>query len=179
MIKLLVMDVDGVLTDGRKYYDRNGTVQLKIFCDKDWTAIKRFVAIGVNVCFITGDEYNRKILENRNYETIVCRTSGSHIDKSEFLLDVMLKHRVTKEETAFIGDDLFDVKAMQSVGYSVCPSDSPAIVREQCNLVLPVPGGSNCIMHLFDHLERYSLIDTENFQTTMQKIYDLDVKEKF
>ena len=49
MIKLLILDVDGVMTNGTKYYDREGTVKLKTFCDKDWTAIKRFRAIGIDV----------------------------------------------------------------------------------------------------------------------------------
>lgn len=51
MIKLLILDVDGVLTNGKKYYGENGLGRLKNFCDKDFTAIKRIKAAGVNVCF--------------------------------------------------------------------------------------------------------------------------------
>ena len=48
-----------------KYYDRDGNVVIKNFCDKDWTAIKRLRAIGIPVLFITGDPYNEMILSNR------------------------------------------------------------------------------------------------------------------
>ena len=64
LIKLVILDVDGVLTTGKKYYNREGEVKLKSFCDKDWTAIKRFQAIGIPVIFITGDPYNKQILDN-------------------------------------------------------------------------------------------------------------------
>ena len=60
-IKLIVLDVDGVMTDGKKYYTREGKVVMKQFCDKDWTAIKRFRALGVNVVFLTGDPFNESI----------------------------------------------------------------------------------------------------------------------
>ena len=52
MIKLVILDVDGVLTDGKKYYNRDGDVVMKTFCDKDWTAIKRFKALGIKVLFL-------------------------------------------------------------------------------------------------------------------------------
>ena len=53
MIKLIILDVDGVMTDGKKYYDRDGKVVLKNFCDKDWTAIKRFRALPAEaVCVV-------------------------------------------------------------------------------------------------------------------------------
>ena len=61
-VKLLAIDVDGVLTDGKKYYNRDGKVEMKTFCDKDWTAIKRFRALGVNVIFLTGDPFDFSFL---------------------------------------------------------------------------------------------------------------------
>ena len=66
MIKLVILDVDGVLTDGKKYYNRDGDVLMKTFCDKDWTAIKRFKALGIKVLFLSGDPFNEKIAKNRN-----------------------------------------------------------------------------------------------------------------
>ena len=76
MIKLVILDVDGVMTDGKKYYDRDGNVVLKNFCDKDWTAIKRFRAIGIPVVFLTGDPFNATILKNRNLPYVVNRGDG-------------------------------------------------------------------------------------------------------
>jgi len=85
MIKLIVLDIDGVMTDGRKYYNREGTAQYKTFCDKDWTAIKRFKALGIKVVFLTGDAFNIGIAEKRNIDVIVNRNDSSHVDKVEYL----------------------------------------------------------------------------------------------
>ena len=113
MIKLLILDVDGVMTDGIKYYDREGVVRLKTFCDKDWTAIKRFRAIGVDVVFLTGDPYNISILENRNLHVIANRGSGFHSDKKNYLDAILDEYKCTAKETAYVGDDLFDLGIMK------------------------------------------------------------------
>ena len=85
MIKLLILDVDGILTDGKKYYNNKGDVVMKTFCDKDWTAIKRFKALGTNVVFLTGDPFNKAIAKNRNIDVYINRKSGKHTDKSKYV----------------------------------------------------------------------------------------------
>jgi len=178
VIKLLILDVDGVMTDGIKYYDREGTVKLKTFCDKDWTAIKRFRAIGINVVFLTGDPYNVSILENRNLHVIANRGSGFHSDKKNYLGDILKEYKCTSKETAYVGDDLFDIGIMKGVGYPFCMLDSPRIVR-QIAQVLPVKGGDNAIMELFDTLEIDGLLPSFSYDKVIDKIYELDLKEKF
>ena len=177
-IKLLILDVDGVMTDGIKYYDREGTVKLKTFCDKDWTAIKRFRAIGINVVFLTGDPYNVSILENRNLHVIANRGSGFHSDKANYLDDILKQYDCTEKETAYVGDDLFDLGIMQKVKYAYCPRDAPRCVRETANL-LSAEGGQNVIMHLFDTMELKGLIPFVPYDNVIDKIYELDLKEKF
>jgi 3-deoxy-D-manno-octulosonate 8-phosphate phosphatase (KDO 8-P phosphatase) len=178
MIKLLILDVDGVMTDGTKHYDRDGIVIAKQFCDKDWTAIKRFRAIGVNVCFLTGDGYNKTILENRNLDVIVNRGSGEHNDKKHYLNDILEKYKVTAEETAYVGDDLFDIGIMKLVKHAWCPLDSPISVHQVAKAI-PRNGGKNCIAWLYDHLETKVLIPYVKYEDVIQKIYDLDIAEKF
>jgi len=178
VIKLLILDVDGVMTDGIKYYDREGTVKLKTFCDKDWTAIKRFRAIGINVVFLTGDPYNVSILENRNLHVIANRGSGFHSDKKNYLEDILKEYKCTSKETAYVGDDLFDIGIMKGVGHPFCMLDSPRIVR-QIAQVLPVKGGDNAIMELFDTLEIDGLLPSFSYDKVIDKIYELDLKEKF
>ena len=178
MIKLLILDVDGVMTNGTKYYNREGTVKLKTFCDKDWTAIKRFRAIGINVVFLTGDPYNVSILENRNLHVIANRGSGFHSDKANYLDDILKQYDCTEKETAYVGDDLFDLGIMKKVKYAYCPRDAPRCVRETANL-LSAEGGQNVIMHLFDTLELKGLIPFVPYDKVIDKIYELDLKEKF
>ena len=178
MLKLIILDVDGVMTDGTKYYDRDGNVISKIFCDKDWTAIKRFRAIGINVIFITGDSYNESILKNRNLPVVVNRGSGFHSDKSNYLNDILEDYNVTANETAYLGDDLFDIGIMKKVGHPYCLLDSPRLVRQVSN-ILQCKAGENAIMQFFDHLEINGLIPIVPYDQVIEKIYELDLKEKF
>ena len=182
MIKLIILDVDGVLTDGRKYYDREGNVRMKTFCDKDWTAIKRFRAEGIQVIFLTGDPFNVTIAENRNIDVIVNRQNGTHTDKADYLEQICKDYSVDPSEIVFVGDDIFDVKIMQKVGYAFCPADTPEIVRVVAE-PLPVNGGDNVIMCLFDKLASLSLLSDEtlnrSYDEHLEKVYELDLKEKF
>jgi len=178
MIKLIILDVDGVLTDGTKYYDRDGKVVLKLFCDKDWTAIKRFRAIGIPVVFITGDPYNEIILKNRNLPVVVNRGEGFHKDKVNYLAEVLDDYNCLAEEVLYLGDDLFDVNIMKSVGHPYCLLDSPIIVKQNAN-TLYCKAGENVIMQLFDKLEIDGLIPIVPYDEVMTKIYELDLKEKF
>ena len=178
MIKLLIIDVDGIMTDGTKYYNREGEVKLKTFCDKDWTSIKRFRASGVSVVFLTGDGYNVSILENRNLHVITNRGAGFHSDKANYLENILNEYQCRPEDTSFIGDDLFDIGIMRKVGYPICVQNAPAIVKENAES-LPVNGGNNVLMHLFEYLEASKLIPSLKYEEVVDKIYDLDIKEKF
>ena len=178
MIKLIILDVDGVMTDGKKYYDRDGKVVLKNFCDKDWTAIKRFRALGIPVLFITGDPYNEMILSNRNLPTVVNRGEGFHRDKVNFLPDVLKEYDVSSDEVAYLGDDLFDYRIMQEVGHPYCVDDSPRSLRE-ISYPLSCVGGENAVMIFFEELEDKELIPVVPSDVVMSKIYELDLKEKF
>ena len=177
-IKLLIIDVDGIMTDGIKYYNRDGDVKLKTFCDKDWTAIKRFRAIGVNVVFLTGDGYNVMILENRNLHVITNRGKGFHSDKANYLEDILEEYECSAEDTAFIGDDLFDIGIMRKVGYPYCVKNSPQIVKDNAQ-TLKYKGGENVLMHLFELLEHQKLIPSVSYEDVVDKIYKLDIKENF
>ena len=178
MIKLVILDVDGVMTDGTKYYDRDGKVVLKVFCDKDWTAIKRFRALGIPVLFITGDPYNEMILKNRNLPTVVNRGEGFHRDKINFLPNVLEEYNCTASDVVYLGDDLFDYMITKGVKYKFFVSNAPRSLQEICN-VLPCKGGENAIMHFFEELEDRALIPRKSAQEVMDKIYELDLKEKF
>jgi 3-deoxy-D-manno-octulosonate 8-phosphate phosphatase (KDO 8-P phosphatase) len=177
MIKLVVLDIDGVLTDGKKYYDREGTVRFKTFCDKDWTAIKRFRALGIQVVFLTGDPFNVAIAENRKIDIYVNRQNGTHSDKSNYLSMLCTEYNVTPEEIVFAGDDIFDVHLMQLVGKAYCPSDAPNVVQQYATIL--GLGGENFVMRMFDHMETMGVIKVGNFADHLEKVYELDLQEKF
>ena len=85
LIQLLILDIDGVLTDGTKIYDKKHTVISKLFQDKDFTAIKRFKASGVNVITISGDIWNQGMAKKRNLDFYHSRSKEGELDKSIFL----------------------------------------------------------------------------------------------
>jgi len=178
MIKLIILDVDGVLTDGKKYYDRPGNVVMKTFCDKDWTAIKRFKALGIHIIFLTGDPFNEAIAKNRNIEVIVNRKNGKHKDKGDYVEDICKKYKINTNEIVFVGDDIFDIGIMNKVKYSYCPGDAPKEVQEIAN-VLDKNGGQNCVMSLFDQLKEEKLLPNFKLQEHIDNVYKLDIKEKF
>jgi YrbI family 3-deoxy-D-manno-octulosonate 8-phosphate phosphatase len=176
MIKLLILDVDGVLTDGKKYYGVDGMPFAKTFCDKDWTSIKRFRACDVTVIFLTGDaRVNEQVANKRNIPVYLSRGK----DKIEFLEEFKTIYNCSENEIAFVGDDMFDINIMNSVKYSFCPSDSPSIVKENSLYKLSRKGGENLLVELFEICEENNYIKKLNFKECMIKINDLDKKELF
>jgi len=190
LIKLVILDVDGVLTTGKKYYNREGVVKLKSFCDKDWTAIKRFQAIGIPVIFITGDPYNKQILDNRNLENYICRSGVFReefkkneevevFDKAELLPEICEKYDCSEREMIYAGDDLLDIGIMRKIEWTFCPQDAPQMVKDIASSTLKQNGGDNFVVALFESLEVLKLIPTYSFDEVIDKIYALDAKEKF
>lgn len=178
MIKLILLDIDGVMTDGRKYYDRDGTVRYKTFCDKDWTAIKRFSALNIKVVFLTGDSFNVSIAENRNIDVFVNRKDGKHKDKVDYLNTICNEYHVEPKEICYVGDDIFDVRIMNAVGYKYCPRDAVSEVKKIAT-ILNKDGGDNVIAELFDILNKDYMIPKFDFEKHLDIVYKLDEKEKF
>jgi len=180
MIKLLIVDVDGVMTNGKKYFARDGEVVAKGFCDKDWTAIKRFKSIGVDVVLLTGDAYNAWILDKRAIDVVVNRGDGKHRDKALYLSEICDRFCVRIEQIAYVGDDFYDISIMKLVGYAYCPKDSIDMVKHCENVrILGYNGGDNFLSHLFEHLESCGLIPRKSYDEISVKMYELDEKEVF
>tara|TARA_Y100000004_G_scaffold42146_1_gene46039 strand:- start:418 stop:954 length:537 start_codon:yes stop_codon:yes gene_type:complete len=178
MIKLVILDIDGVMTDGRKYYNTDGMPFAKTYCDKDFTAIKRLRGAGVNVCFLSGDDtVNRAMAKNRNIDFFYARGK----DKAEFIPELAEKYNTTPEHMAYIGDDLFDSSMLEAVQFPFCPADACRDVKKICvsafgyHNVLQSNGGCNVIMEMVDLMLERGLVN----DCTMQDIEALDKNEKF
>ena len=174
MIKLVILDIDGVMTDGSKTYGIDGSVIAKTYNDKDFTAIKRLRASGVPVCFLSGDNrINEKMAANRNIDFYYSRG----IDKASFVQQFTTKYGARASEMLYIGDDLFDLSLLRIVGYPYCTADSPKIVKDTCspNGIVPRKGGENVVAALYDILLGNNLIK----DATMEDIEALDKKEIF
>jgi YrbI family 3-deoxy-D-manno-octulosonate 8-phosphate phosphatase len=171
-IKLVILDIDGILTDGSKIYDKSGMPIYKKFCDKDFTAIKKLKSSNVNVCFLSGDQnINKAMAKKRNVEFFLSRTKN----KLSFVKKFIERYKCSLKEMLFIGDDIFDIDLLNKVGFSVTTSDANNDVKKVCDLILKSKGGENAIMELTDYLYQNKMIRPFNYKEFIK----LDLKEKF
>ena len=178
MIKLLILDVDGVLTDGKKTYDKNGFCQYKLFNDKDWTAIKLFKCHGLKLCFLTGDDFNINISKNRNIDCFVNKENNIVKDKLTYLDFLINNYNVSVEEVAYIGDDYFDYNLLSALKYAFVPEDAPNELKLKFH-VLPYKGGENLIMRFYDYCIENKLISNLNIENKLKLLYEYDQSEKY
>tara|TARA_R110002020_G_scaffold374719_5_gene586011 strand:- start:908 stop:1432 length:525 start_codon:yes stop_codon:yes gene_type:complete len=172
-IKMIILDIDGILTDGKKYYGLDGMPFAKTFCDKDFTAIKRMRGAGVKVCFLSGDNrVNEAMAKNRNIDFYYARGR----DKATFVEEFEERYGIDREYMAYVGDDLFDINIMKKVGFSCCPGDAPEKVKEAATQTLEgCSGGQNFVMKFVDAILRQDLVP----DCTLEDIERLDRNEKF
>ena len=171
-IKLIILDIDGVMTDGKKFYTSDGNIMCKQYNDKDFTAIKRFLALHINVCFLSGDSWNKKMAEMRNIKFYSGREKDGKMSKLQ-ILDVILKdYNISKNETLYVGDDIFDIEVLTIVKEGFCPKDSPLDVKN-VSTILDRNGGDGVVAELFDVLLKRGEILNPN----IINVKNLDKKE--
>jgi 3-deoxy-D-manno-octulosonate 8-phosphate phosphatase (KDO 8-P phosphatase) len=144
-IRLVLTDVDGVLTDGGVFYGRDGEV-MKRFNIRDGMGVERLREIGVEVGIITGEKSESVV---RRAEKL--RIEMVHLyckDKPAVLKEIMEEHRFQTDEIAYIGDDVNDLEVMKLVGLSAAPSDAVPQVREVANYICRRPGGHGAFREL-------------------------------
>ena len=173
MIKLLILDVDGVLTDGNKIYDINHAAVYKKFNDRDFTAIKRFKAGGINVIFISGDNFNESMAKKRNIDFYCSRGSDLSLDKSRYLQQFKETYNISIENMAFVGDDYFDLSIIKKLNYTYCPSNSPQILKDNCLKIIDVKSGEGVIMKLYDLFKKSGYIK----DASEEDVLELDKEE--
>lgn len=172
-MKMLIVDIDGVLTDGTKEYDKDHTVLSKRFLCKDFTAIKRFMAADVNVVMMSGDEWNRSMADKRNIEFYCSRGTDLSLDKSRYLRPLSEKHNVPIEDMAFVGDDFFDLSMFESLTKTFCPSDAPDIIKNHAYHVCNTSGGRGVLVEIYDFAIRKGWITN----STSEVVAELDRRE--
>jgi len=176
---LLILDVDGVLTDGKKYYDNTGKGVLKTFCDRDFTAIKQFKAAGWKVVFLSGDEnINQAVAKNRSIKFYSSRNTvtGNMIDKAKFVKIFEEEYGITPTDMVYVGDDIFDVSIMKKVGDSFCPKNSPMEVQKQA-IILDAKSGEGVIVALWEWYQKHQPYFVRG--VTIRKVIQIDRHEKF
>lgn len=146
-IKLLVFDVDGVLTDGRAYYDARG-MAMKAFSMRDGFGFVMARFAGIELAALTGNvaEMVRRRLEAFKIDKI----RGGHFRKTNYFQEILEEVGVDASEAAYVGDDLFDIPVLRMAGLSVAPADAHPDVREAADAVTELKGGFGVVRELVE-----------------------------
>ena len=149
-VKLLFMDVDGTLTDGKIYMGQDGEV-MKAFDIKDGYAIHELLPqYGITPVIITGRI--SKIVENRAKELGIEELYQGRHEKTDTMMQVVEQHGCAMEETAYIGDDVLDLPCMELCGVCACPADAVEEVRKAVDYVCHAPGGCGAVREFIEWL---------------------------
>ena len=152
-IKLLALDIDGVLTDGKKTLDLNGQVISKCFFDRDFAYIEKIrTTLGIKVFFISGDDrVNKKIALHRNIPFIHAINPE---DKRDQLLILTKNEQIGLDETAAVGDSEADILMLKLAHFSFAPISAEQSIINIVSFVLPVRGGDGVIERIYPFLEK-------------------------
>lgn len=149
MIKLIVLDVDGCLTNGKITYTSDGG-EIKSFNVKDGLAISSWIKMGNHAAIITGR--NSTIVQKRADELGIKYLFQGVKDKEKVLNSLIDSLGLKYYEVGAIGDDLNDYKMLRSVGRSFTPKDAVKEIRELVDTVLACNGGEGAVREMVDIL---------------------------
>jgi 3-deoxy-D-manno-octulosonate 8-phosphate phosphatase (KDO 8-P phosphatase) len=150
-IKLLVLDVDGVLTDGKIILD-GGHNELKSFHVRDGHGIRMLIRAGINVALITG-RYS-KVVERRAKELGIGEIFQKCHDKKTAYRQLAEKYSLLDSEIAYVGDDIVDISVLKMCGLPVAVSDAEDEVKSSVRMITKRGGGKGAVREVCDFLLR-------------------------
>jgi len=148
-IKLVLTDVDGVLTDGGRYFSSLGE-ELKKFHTRDGMGVNILLRNGIKTCIVTKEK--SKIVMNWAKEMNVSKTYSGVIKKELKLNFICSDFKVLSSEIAYIGDDVNDLELLKQVGFSAGPSDSIKQIKDQVDYTCKLSGGEGAFRELADFI---------------------------
>jgi len=141
-IKLLILDVDGVLTDGRIVIDDAG-LESKQFDVKDGHGLKILMRYGIDVVLLTGRQ--SRVVEHRATDLGITEVHQGIWNKAEAFEEILKRRNITPEETACVGDDVVDIPLLRRAGFSVAVADAVLEARQVADYVTHRPGGRGAV----------------------------------
>jgi len=145
-VRLIAMDVDGVLTDGSMTFGENDEV--KSFNARDGLGIRLARTAGLEIVWITGNVSSVVARRARDLD-ISALYQGARL-KTVALADAAVRWNLGREEIAYIGDDLNDIPAFGSVGVPIAVADAAAEVRDAAEIVTETPGGRGAVREVIE-----------------------------
>lgn len=146
-IKLLICDVDGVLSDGKVFFSNQGA-ELKNFNIKDGLGIKLLQQSGIDVAIITGR--NSAIVAHRAKELGIRYLYQGCVDKRAAFAEMLQQLALTNEQVAHVGDDLPDLPLMQLAGLGISVADAYSFVSQKADWITTHKGGEGAVRDIAD-----------------------------
>jgi YrbI family 3-deoxy-D-manno-octulosonate 8-phosphate phosphatase len=144
-IKLLILDVDGVMTDGRIIVNERGE-EIKRFHARDGYGLKRLLSEGIDVVIITGRK--SKALEHRAKELGIQEIYQGVMEKESLCRELIEHKELIKDQVCCIGDDLPDLAMFNQAGISIAVADAVAEVRDAASYVTKKKGGKGAVREI-------------------------------
>ncbi|MGR3310607.1 MAG: KdsC family phosphatase [Candidatus Brocadiales bacterium] len=151
-IKMVIIDVDGVLTDGKIIVDAEGK-EVKNFHVRDGTGIKYLQRTGLGCAVISGRK--SAAVEHRLRELGIKDVFQNALNKIEAYEQIITKYNLKDEEVCYIGDDLIDIPIFRRVGFSVTVPDAPLEVKEFATYITKTPGGQGAVREVIEKILKF------------------------
>lgn len=148
-VRMLALDVDGVLTDGRLYFDSEGR-EIKAFHVADGLGLKALQAAGIELAVITGRA--SRMVSDRAASLGIEHVYQGQDDKGMALADLLEQTGLDPSELAYAGDDWIDLPILTRVGFAVTVPHAPEEVKQVCHWVTPRDGGAGAVRDLCELL---------------------------
>ncbi|TVR63592.1 MAG: 3-deoxy-manno-octulosonate-8-phosphatase KdsC [Candidatus Competibacteraceae bacterium] len=148
-IELVILDVDGVLTDGRLYLGNDGN-EYKAFHIRDGHGIKMLLAAGVEIAIISGR--HAASVERRMADLGIRYAYLGVEDKLSAFDSLLVRLGLLAEQVAYVGDDLIDLPVMTRVGLAIAVRDADPFVKQHAHWQTPSPGGRGAVREVCELL---------------------------
>ena len=144
-VKLLILDVDGVMTDGRIIYDDDGK-EIKIFDVKDGHGIKLLMRVGIEVAIITARESQVVLHRAKNLGIDIVYQKA--MDKVEAFNEILQKKQLSEKEVAYVGDELVDIPLLRKVGFAAAVKDAVEDLKMYVDFITEKNGGQGAVREI-------------------------------
>jgi len=148
-LKLLILDVDGVLTDGKLFFDNQGN-EYKSFHARDGHGIKLLRQTGVEVAVISGRKSNSVALRMKNLG--IEHVYQGYENKQAAFYEILKKTGITLEQAAHVGDDLLDLPIMTRAGLAIAVADANFAVKQRADWCTTLAGGHGAVREVCDFI---------------------------
>ena len=142
---MLILDVDGVMTDGRIIMDDEGR-EIKNFDVRDGHGLKVLQRYGIKVAILTGRQ--SKVVEYRAKDLDIKDVYQKVFNKKDVFEKILKKHKLSADEAAFMGDDIIDIPVLKRVGFSAAVADALDVVKKSVDYITKNRGGRGAVREI-------------------------------